>query len=370
MKYFTIITLYFLGLHLTIAQDLESRLGVNDRIECSVYAENSSEIIGTYDILQIDSVVAVLNIWERECGKSEPIMRIQILHDIYFGQFDSGNYKEYYDQYIRKYMYRMEIAERSTAQSNYEHNKSYYDYTQIGNGFDKHTVKLAALLLDRQEVGTDAYLLCLLFSNDFVKFDKAAYKRSTAESPVIDALFNSNTSLFSNIRFSGSLGVWMPLGKNKNRFSVSPMLSVGIHQPISSHWRIDGLFAVVPFVNNQALDFRFEGKNESAKSLVSLNFDVGLTRQNKLSEKSFLDTGFTLGVNVLATDIDNPDEEEATQGVSTIDLGAKVGMRRKLDSDRSIAIQLGIHYAPYNWSGNLTSKVGESYASVGLAYGF
>ena len=370
MKYLLLIILFVIGLSHLSAQDLEARLQINDKVDCSVYAENSSELIGTYDIFQLDSVKAVLDIWERECGKSEPIMRLQILHDIYQGNFESEGYIDYYDQYVRKYIYRIEAAKRTTVRSNYESSKTYYDHTQIGNGFDKHTLTLAQLLLDQQDEGSDAYLICLLFVNEFEKFKELAYYKSAANTPLLKSLYDSRTGIFSNFRISFGLGAWIPIGNNKNIFGISPMISLGMHQPINRNWRMDGVFTIVPFINNEALDFRFEGKDEVSNSLVALNINMGLTRVNQLSPSLFLDTGFSIGLNILNTGIDNPKEESSDHGITTIDLGAKVALRHKFKKGTSIALQSSINYAPYNWSGNLKSEVGKGYASVGLVYGF
>ncbi len=370
MKYLILIIYFFAGSYNISAQDLETRLSISNNIECGVYAENANELIGTYHIFAIDSVTAVLDIWERECGKTEPIMRMRILHDIYLNRFQSEYYINYYEQYFNKYIYRVNTAKRITARSEYEYSKSYFDFTEIDGGFDKHTTALAIALLDKQGKESDAYLLCVLFSNDIKKFNEEAYFKCATKSPITNAIYNSQTNVYSNFRLSCGLGVWVPLGKNESYFNTSLRISLGIHLPISKSWRMDGTLAFVPFVNNESLDFNFEEGRESTKSLKAINFDLGFTRVNQLSKKYTLDTGISIGVNVLGTDIEDPNEEDVTQGITTLDLGAKIGLKRKLASGRSIALQSEIHYAPYNWSSHLESEVGEGYVSVGLAYGF
>lgn len=351
------------------AQDLETRLQRNDRIDCSVYAENSSALIGSYQIEQFDSVLAVLDIWERECGRSEPVLRLRMLHDIYFGRFQSEDYLDYYKLYIRKYMYRMEVAERSTAKSNYESNKSYYDHTVIGNGFDKHTSALATQLLNAQIQGSDAHLMCLLFSNDFDAFYNTSQYQSSVKTPLIKTLFYSPRRLFSNIKLFGGLGLWIPLGNNKEVFNTSPMITIGAYQPISPRWRMEAFFTLTPFVNNEPLNFKFEGRDNSTSSLLALNMSGGLTRTNRISDKWSLDTGISMGINILGTDIERSSDEESDHSIATFDSGFRLGLSFRTKKDKLVSLQASMHAAPYNLSGNLRSEVGERYVSVGLAFG-
>ena len=370
MKLIISILIIVLGHTSLSAQDLETRLQKNSKVDCSVYAENSSELIGSYDIEQLDSVTAVLDIWERECGLSEPIMRMRILHDIYFNRFRSEHYTDYYQLYIRKYIYRVEASQRRTYHSNYESSKNYYDHTRIGQGFDHHTFELAKSLLGRQNKESDAYLLCLLFSDDLKMFEEESYKRSASKTPLIKALFDSRRGIFTNFRISGTLGIWLPLGSNQNVFKPSPMITLGFHQLFWDSWRFDGTIALVPFVNNEPLDFRFEGRNQSTSSLVSINLGLGVTRQNQLSKKWFLDTGFSLGIDVLGTDIESSKEDADDHAVAALDIGANIALRYKLKNGRSIALRSSIHHASYDWARSLKSDVGNSFATVGLAYGF
>ena len=77
-----------------------------------------------------------------------------------------------------------------------------------------------------------------------------------------------------------------------------------------------------------------------------------------------------MGLNILNTDLESRKENENDQSLATLDLGVIMALGRKFSSGRSLALQIGLHYAPYNWSANLQSEVGTEYAVVGLAYGF
>jgi len=110
MKYKLIVAFILFGILKLNAQDLEEYLRINAKVKCKVYAENASTLIETYDIFQLDSVISVLDVLERECGMSEPVMRLRILHEIYLNQFVSDSYTDYFEQYIRKYKYRYGAA--------------------------------------------------------------------------------------------------------------------------------------------------------------------------------------------------------------------------------------------------------------------
>jgi len=349
---------------------------LNQPIEnCETIATNSQKLISKYSISQKELIKQVLRVWEVACGSTEPIRRVKILLDISENSFSDTAYTSYFNNHIFDYFDRINAAYKEDFKEIYELNKEYFNYVQLRSEFDDWTYNIAQQLKKEQRNGTSAYLMCVLFSEDIKTFDNeissSAYQKSHIRKTMDDAVYNSSQD---NASFVARVGVWMPIGKLGWRFSMSPLIGIGGHFPITKKYSIEMGANFTFWNNNKDIVVYLEDSFQNIKSKYGGTYGLWLHREHSFNNQYFVDGVVGIAYSNMGTGVEKSktDEEEATAyyHIGTVDLSIGLNVRKRVFKRHNTGINLVYHFRPYNIDKRLETKLGQHSFSISLFYRF
>ena len=190
---------------------------------------------------------------------------------------------------------------------------------------------------------------------------------------------------------SVSPGVWMPLGKLRKTFDVSPQFRVGL----SGQWERLKVDVGVDFVmNNGNRPFRYTGSDTSfvaAKNLTLGGLGLSVGHIDRLSPVSYLEKSFGIGYTSISTGekklksecgeskVDvwhfGQNECEGNKKYDFLDvesfyLSAGVGLQRIVFKKRVFGVHTEYRFTPFSWFGKVKKGFGNSSLSTNFTFRF
>ncbi len=339
-------------------------------ITCEVIATNAQAILPAYALEQSDSIAPMLAIWKKVCGNVEPIQRIQILLDIHTNRFVDSNYKEYISFFIYDYKHRLDLSKLENHNQIFEYDKLHFNYVPLGGAFDAWTKTLAQQLLPKQLKGSTQYLFCLLFSNQFERYEQEIQQKSYMNS--IMPLKTENTYPL-NPGFTMTLtgGVWIPTGALKQHFEISPQMSFQVGIPLSQTLKLGVIASICKLYKPKPLEINVENSITKANPISNVGFGGWLAKEWRWQNHSFIDAICGLALNRMDTDVKkiNPNNQNDTNyGVATADFWLGLQIRQNILKHRGIGFQFSYHFAPYNWDNLLKTPLGNQFLAIHFMY--
>jgi len=354
-----------LNVNLSFAQSLEARLS-RSVPNCEIISTNSQNLLSSYSLNDLDSIQAVLKIWKRECGNTEPIQRLEILLDINEGAFSSTNYKFYLKNHIYKFENRVQDSNYEDNYDRYESNKSYYNYVKLEGKYDKWTRAIAQELISlKLNTHSEEYLILLLFSGQVEAFDEAMLLNENQNLPLVVAC-NENRYANSPVyyQWTAHVGLWAPLGKLREHFNPSPQLGFGVNVSFKKKYSIGLEASFTRWLNQKELDFNFDDRSVTTKSNHGMTIGATLAREVlQYHDNAFIDLYSGINVAILSTDIEkeNATEDDKYHSTTTANLELGLNLRKRIFTSKEVGINLAVNYSPYNLDSQLKTKVGSLY---------
>lgn len=370
-KFGTLIVLIVLGLIQTehsLAQSIEEQIYKNEFVNCKVIANNSQKLIASLDFNQRESINQVLQIWQKECGLNEPIGRIQLLFAVQDGKITEEDYLYFYDSQDTKYETRVGYYSKYDAREAYEYNQSYYNNLPLQSALDEWTSAFAQQLISHQKKNTDAYLICLLLTNQFEEYHTQTQKHANKEIPIVKIIQERFSFWESRGSYTFFAGTWIPTGASTTDLGTSPYFGITLGSRVSTRFRLD--LAIEFVLWNKELEFNYDSVPEKSNSFL-VNFGVIPTYETRLSDNYYLDISAKLLISNIDSGIEDPDSQEGSNYSSTVpSVGLGMGLRRKISRDKEIGFQTSINYARYSSARNIDSDLPNSYMNTNVFYRF
>lgn len=342
---------------------------------CEREARRVSEQLSQLKITQYDSIAALLVGWEHQCGTGETSARLDLLLAIADKSLGEKAISAYYEQHLRKFYDRRNFARFNDDAEYYEKHKGYWEFIPLNGRFDRWTAQAAKQLLDSQAAGSDARLLCLLFSGQYSSFSTQRASWAYRDSHT-SRYFKDQYRLIYGWEIEKTIffGSWLPQGRLGEMFHPSPQLNFELSLPIVKDTRGHLAFGFTILQKKQAVRIRTVDSIVDAKTPVSFQFGGGINQRFKLTPKSRLNIAGDVAFNYILTNQKRPavepDFNESNYGIGAIDLGLSAGIERNIGERKSLGLTLGLHHVPYGFDRKLITPLGNTYALVGLKMRF
>jgi len=347
----------------------------NPYAACEMEAKRVSLSLGNLNIQQRDSIAALLVTWEHQCGTGETSARLDLLLAISEKSLSNKAIELYYEQYLPKFYDRRNFAQYNDATEYYEKHKGYWEFIPLNGRFDRWTAATAKALLDSQAEGSDARLLCLLFSGAYSEFSRQrssyAYRGSHSS-----RIFKEKYGLIYGweVETTVLFGSWLPQGRMGEMYHPSPQVAFQVSLPIAGQTRGQFGFGFTLLQQKQAVRLLAIDTIVDAKTRVGFQFGGGVSQRFQCTEKWKLDLSGDLAYNYIVTNqkrsATDPEYGETAYGIGALDLGLSVGIERQLSARRSLGLSFGLHHVPYGFDRKLMTPLGNTYAVAGLKMRF
>jgi hypothetical protein len=342
---------------------------------CEREAVRISQEITRFNISQRDSLAALLVSWEHQCGTGETSARLDLLIAIAEKQLQPQAVEAYYDRHLGKFYDRRNFGRYDNQLEYYEKHKGYWEFIPLNGRFDRWTAATAKALLDSQPMGSDARLLCLLFSGDYSDFAQKRSSWAYRESHTSQYFKDKYGLIYGwEIETTVLFGSWLPQGRMADIYHPSPQLGFQLSLPIVGETRghLGAGFTILQ--QKQAVRILTEDTVVDAKTRVGFQLGAGISQRFRLAEKWHLDLGGDLAFNALTTNqkrpVTDPEYDGGNYGINAVDLGLTAGLERRLGERKSLGLSASWHYVPYGFDRKLLTPLGNSYAVVGLKMRF
>jgi len=342
---------------------------------CEREANRVGQLLSQLKIQQHDSIAALLVSWEHQCGTGETSARLDLLLAISEKTLNAKAVEVYYDKYLNKFYDRRNFALFNDEVEYYEKHKGYWEFVPLNGRFDRWTAATAKMLLDSQILGSDANLLCLLFSGDHSAFAKKRGSwdyRNTHTSQYFKKKYGLIYSW--EIETSVLLGSWIPQGRMAEMFHPSPQIGLQLSLPIAGQTRGQFGFGFTILQQKQAVRLLTEDTIVDAKTRFGMQMGGGLSQRFRLTEKLHLDFSGDMALNYIITNQKRPATDfeygESAYGIGALDLGLTASLERRFGHHRSLGLSFGLHHVPYGFDRKLMTSLGNTYAIAGVKMRF
>lgn len=342
---------------------------------CEREANRISQQIGQLHISQRDSLAALLVSWEHQCGTGETSARLDLLIAIAEKSLHPQAVTTYYDQHLSKFYDRRNFSRFDNQLEYYEKHKGYWEFIPLNGRFDRWTAATAKALLDSQAEGSDAHLLCLLFSGDYSGFAQKRGSWDFRESHTSKYFKNKYGLIYGwEVETTVLFGTWLPQGRMAEMYHPSPQLGFQMSLPVAGKTRGHLGMGITILQQKQAVRILTVDTTVDAKTRMGLQIAAGVSQRFQLSANWQFDLAGDLAYNYISTNqkrpVEDPDYDGGNFGINAVDLGLTAGLERRLGKRKSLGLSAGWHYAPYAFDRKLMTPLGNSYALLGLKMRF
>lgn len=371
MKNVLIAILLIVCTHYGSGQSIKDRLN-KSTATCETVSLNVDKIIRTID--NIDSLNVLMDIWGNSCGKPEALSRYELLDKIESNELDNNMIVSYLEKYLDYYKYRNDVARKENYKEIYNYSSSYFEYLVPGGNYDQFTSNWASNLISLTKENTDAYLLCLLFSNQLDQFTELTEDGTLRDLQVVQAMSKSPYyERKSDGNFKLEVSSWIPISRLRNQFNTSPRISLSFGAPIGLDYRAEFKFGFTPFIKNDSLSLTFDEVDYLTDHFLGINFGIVGIREYRINADYHFDILTEISLNALGSNIPDPNGEEdnSTHGIKTFDLGLGFNFKKFIrNTKNTIGWHSSFHFAPYNLDSQLNTPTGNSYLLTGLYVSF
>lgn len=342
---------------------------------CERAANRISQHITQLNITQRDSLAALLVSWEHQCGTGETSARLDLLLAIAEKSLHPKAVSAYYDNQLTKFYDRRNFARFEDQQEYYEKHKGYWEFIPLNGRFDRWTAATAKSLLDSQPEGSDARLLCLLFSGDYSGFSRNRSSWAYRESHTSQYFKDKYGLIYGwEIESTVLFGSWLPQGRMAEMYHPSPQLAFQLSLPISGQTRGHVGMGFTLLQQKQPVRILTEDTIVDAKTRVGFQIGAGVSQRFRLSPKWYMDLAGDLAFNHIGTNQKRPlvegEYDSGNYGINAVDLGLSAGLERRLGERKSLGLSAALHYVPYGFDRKLMTPLGNTYALLGLKMRF
>lgn len=342
---------------------------------CEREANRVGQLLSQLKIQQHDSIAALLVGWEHQCGTGETSARLDLLLAISEKTLNTKAVEVYYEKYLSKFYDRRNFALFNDEVEYYEKHKGYWEFVPLNGRFDRWTAAAAKTLLDSQALGSDANLLCLLFSGDHSAFAKKRGSWDYRNSHTSQYFKKKYGLIYSwEIETSVLVGSWIPQGRMAEMFHPSPQIGLQLSLPIAGQTRGQLGVGFTILQQIQAVRLLTVDTIVDAKTRFGMQLGGGLSQRFKLAEKLHLDISGDLALNYIITNQKRPATDfeygESAYGIGALDLGLTASIERRFGHHRSLGLSFGLHHVPYGFDRKLMTPLGSTYVLAGIKMRF
>jgi len=342
---------------------------------CEREANRVGQLLSQLKIQQHDSIAALLVGWEHQCGTGETSARLDLLLAISEKTLNTKAVEVYYDKYLNKFYDRRNFALFNDEVEYYEKHKGYWEFVPLNGRFDRWTAATAKTLLDSQAEGSDARLLCLLFSGDFSGFAQKRASWAFRESHTSKYFKDKYGLIYGwEVETTVLFGSWLPQGRMAEMFHPSPQLGFQLSLPIVGQTRGHLGMGFTLLQQKQPVRILTTDTIVDAKTRLGFQIGGGVSRRFNLSAHWQLDLAGDFALNYISTNQKRPvtdmEYDGGNYGINAVDLGLTAGLERRIGERKSLGISAGWHYVPYGFDRKLMTPLGNSYGLVGLKMRF
>jgi hypothetical protein len=382
MRKYLLILLVLIALQKVNGQSNDSILLTNlskPIINCENIAFNSQQAISSISINHPDSIYEILKTWEKYCEGGEVKERIKILIELNTNKYSDSLHLDYLTDKVNIFKNRYYGSISPYYLDRYQNYKGYFNYVPLRSSIDKWSKRNAQLLIPKYKVGTTEYLLCVLFSEDLIQFDRL----------IKSSLYSNNLIIKKDIErkreFADSwmkanflFGLWIPDNRLKSKFGISPTFGMSAGFPLgnSNKYRLD-IGMHIYFLNKSKPYFIYvEDSQRVAKSKIGISIGPTLNREFKL--KNSWSSNYCIGLNfsTIETDVkkkiqkDPNTNDPAKYSIQSFDLNFGGNIKRRWLIKNYVGLQILLHYAPYVIDPKTPKKFGSSFITTSLLIGF
>ncbi|HAF30972.1 MAG TPA: hypothetical protein DCG75_18190 [Bacteroidales bacterium] len=370
LLFFCFSSLLFLSVR---AQEVDLKLLLTKpdvKNNCEIVSSNVE--IKINQIYKNDSINQLIDLWEKSCGETEPLMRLKIIDHIKSKLNTDSLISFYFRNYSDILFNRISDSKELDYNKIYFENKEYYSYIPLHGYFDNFILELAENFIAEGNISKNEELICTLFSFDNEQYLKKVNKKEYKETEI--AKINYERLLYNSEPFTYSLmlGSWIPINDTKNIFGIIPQLGVGfgirgnkLEVGIGMHVRIN--------INDN--DFEIKAKSDT----ISTNSDIGILIGANVSYKLYtknkwqIHPNLGIGWDIIETDVvkdDTNEEETIYYDLSAINLSVGFTVLYEVLINKYIGIGANYHFVPYNTDNNYYTRLSSDYLTLNLIYKF
>lgn len=328
-----------------------------------------------------DAIRDIVNVWERDCGKTEFLERIRILQLLISKSPYQTELDYYYNQkYDQQLIKRWNNADKKNYKEIYSKQPSLFDYVPLRHQADSLLkLKAKALLYsDSYQLADKDRKLIALFADDF---NEIAAQQAESNQAKNDK--RSYTEDYKDrVGYTIYAGVYGPLGGTNTTFGYNPVFGLTVMSSLRKNFIFEGGIKVR--INSSDRDFQYLLYNETMDVNSAASFSVGGNVGYKALDrgKFMLIPKLGIGWEVISTGlsetvyndnyVDEYGDGSSTRfhNVNTLHLGASLAGMYRVSRKNYIGLEIGYHYTPYQWDSNLITDIYNHYGSVELFFRF
>jgi hypothetical protein len=344
MRKLLLYSLTFLLYGQLYSQEVEG-LMTRKSISCNDIIYNSAFLIPEhFEKNNMDTVAAIVNYWENQCGIIEPLLRIKILLAIKADTLNENIYSN-----LPIIIYLLNYREKKRAEVSGVEFGDYFGTLQAMKLFDNFTQELAIELKKKENSELDNFFLDF-YSNNFEKIFWRLQDTTLTGSNVEES-YDSEVSKYINRsegHFSVYSGTWLPIG-NLSIVGIHPIIGFQAGLKIRKVL-IDG---VLELKLGNSPNVYFVQKDDSLYSTTHffggfLGLELGYELMNfKSFEVDFLAGSGWDGFDVLSIG-SSSDPNRITKTISALNFNLGIGFRKYFRNRSYIGIETRYNFINYS----------------------
>lgn len=353
-KAYTTFTLFFAIIFLARAQQIQGT--------CQTVAIGAQKAIADRALTEVDSINALLAVWEKQCGVNEPIQRAKILVDIYRDWDIAGLYRIYARSYSDDYQERLRKTPGRLEEK--------FDYVAPGSEFDIWAKRWAAKLLPSVPEKSIEEQFCRFISGEVDTLEYIPEEPLDEADPLNPPRRANEEVLWSSI----GAGAILPISSLRDYVRPSPAITISMGVDFSAQRSVALYLSVGLIINEQAVSIYALDSLWKTKNPYTLGVGLRFSKGKKLN-KAFTANGIVgLGYRNFGTEVDKPlndeGEENGRYAIGTFDASLGLGINWLTKNKRGLGFEAMAHFAPFNIDRKLKTNIGNQFVTLNVFYRF
>ncbi len=346
-----------------VSESLERKLN-KAAPDCYDIGYNAQKIVPEfYEAKEFDSIISVLDYWEKNCGELDAVKYGNILLDIKYEEFVEAKYSD---------LLQLLVGYRETVEYT-SGNYFYYDRRsqEIINAQNAYHAFLKSfagdLLAEQNHPGIEKDILNF-FAGNFdsltAGLEKGHYEGSSLQKTYNDLI---NELIYDKGMMMGLYaGSWSPTG-NLSTVGTHPEIGF-VYGGYKDHYGID-FIAGVRFVDSPN-DYRIRKDDSTYVSNHFASVTVGLQGYYSLLKGFKNELALAAGLGYDGITIQSSDEDSGAESVSVGTLNINLGLQYRLYYDLKNYLAFDVRYHYLNFKNNINGELAGHAITGRLVYGF
>ncbi len=346
-----------------VSESLERKLN-KAAPDCYDIGYNAQTIIPEfYEVKEFDSIVTVLDYWEKNCGELDVIKYGNMLLDIKYEEFVEAKYPD-----LLQLLVAYRENEEYTSGNYFYYDRHSQEIINAQNAYHAFLKSFAGDLLAAQNhTGIEKDILDF-FAGNFDSLSKGLEDGKYEGSNLQESYFNLiNNLIYDNgIMMGVYAGSWSPTGS---------LSTVGTHPEIGfvyggyrERYGID-FIAGVRFVDSPN-DYRIRKDDSTYVSDHFTGVTVGLQGYYSLLKGFKNELSLVTGVGYDGITIQSSDEDSGAESVNIGTLNINLGLQYRFYYDLKNYLAFDVRYHYLNFKNNINSELAGHAITARLLYGF